>query len=61
MFGNIGVKFFEYPMSEFIKLYPRYGLFLRSIGVDTSDEQYIVRVSDSGIEFGYPSDKWTIS
>lgn len=61
MLGNCDMKFIEFPMSEFIKMYPRYGAFLRSLGVDTSDAQYIVRMSDTGIELGYPSDKWTIS
>lgn len=51
----------EFSLPEFLRVYPSFAPQIIRLGLDITDPEYIVRVSERGLEIGYPSDDWLLS
>jgi hypothetical protein len=59
------VKYIKMPYSQFEKVFPKVVDDIKKNQPDIleilrSDSEYVVRITDGVIEFGYESDFWTI-
>lgn len=59
------VKYLKMPYSQFEKVFPKVVDDIKKnqpalLDVLRSDPEYVVRITDGVIEFGYESDRWTI-
>lgn len=57
---TIELPFVQLPLKKFLAVFPEYVPFVRMNNIDDSDDEYIVRFSPRGVEFGYPSDTWVL-
>lgn len=59
------VKYIKMPYSQFEKVFPKVVDDIKKnqpgiLEILRSDSEYVVRITDGVIEFGYESDFWTI-
>lgn len=56
------IKGIEIPLREAIRRFPRILPVLLQMGVDITDNRYVVRFNEDGyFEIGYPEDEWKIA
>ena len=53
------INYIELPLKVFLKRFPQFYCMIPPV-LDINDNDYIVRIKDGKVEFGYASDNWVI-